>query len=221
MVLGRFNIAVVVTSRAGAGRISSAFTSPGRECGASVARTSHAGRTRAVPWGLVGGMHAQPDRKSTRLNSSHSQISYAVFCLKKKICQGWMWEAPVTGVEARCGSLVRWLGEAVEEQLPWYHQEEHAYTWRDSVKEKPLCTLPSLWSAKLSLPSPSRRCEVLELAVDLVQIKGLWIKFATNPVHHLLMLGVLRVLYTRCSSFLALTFHQGESGSCVDRSSSR
>src|SRR5256886_3210856 len=27
---------------------------------------------------------ANPDRKSTRLNSSHSQISYAVFCLKKK-----------------------------------------------------------------------------------------------------------------------------------------
>src|SRR2546430_12243649 len=29
------------------------------------------------------GRHAR-DRKSTRLNSSHSQISYAVFCLKKK-----------------------------------------------------------------------------------------------------------------------------------------
>src|SRR5205085_8993395 len=29
----------------------------------------------------------QRDRKSTRLNSSHSQISYAVFCLKKKIMQ--------------------------------------------------------------------------------------------------------------------------------------
>src|SRR2546430_12471682 len=28
------------------------------------------------------------DRKSTRLNSSHSQISYAVFCLKKKKLQG-------------------------------------------------------------------------------------------------------------------------------------
>src|SRR2546430_13435074 len=27
---------------------------------------------------------SQTDRKSTRLNSSHSQISYAVFCLKKK-----------------------------------------------------------------------------------------------------------------------------------------
>src|SRR5256886_13451471 len=28
--------------------------------------------------------HTSIDRKSTRLNSSHSQISYAVFCLKKK-----------------------------------------------------------------------------------------------------------------------------------------
>src|SRR2546430_7410531 len=31
-----------------------------------------------------GTLGAHPDRKSTRLNSSHSQISYAVFCLKKK-----------------------------------------------------------------------------------------------------------------------------------------
>src|SRR2546427_8508015 len=29
------------------------------------------------------------DRKSTRLNSSHSQISYAVFCLKKKKRRAW------------------------------------------------------------------------------------------------------------------------------------
>src|SRR3712207_7455774 len=28
--------------------------------------------------------HRQKDRKSTRLNSSHANISYAVFCLKKK-----------------------------------------------------------------------------------------------------------------------------------------
>src|SRR2546430_14046257 len=32
----------------------------------------------------AGCQHRQGDRKSTRLNSSHSQISYAVFCLKKK-----------------------------------------------------------------------------------------------------------------------------------------
>src|SRR5688572_31425650 len=30
------------------------------------------------------GISTRLDRKSTRLNSSHSQISYAVFCLKKK-----------------------------------------------------------------------------------------------------------------------------------------
>src|SRR2546430_11959331 len=30
------------------------------------------------------------DRKSTRLNSSHSQISYAVFCLKKKRNLEWL-----------------------------------------------------------------------------------------------------------------------------------
>src|SRR2546427_4620061 len=36
---------------------------------------------------MVVGSPTKPrrDRKSTRLNSSHSQISYAVFCLKKKI----------------------------------------------------------------------------------------------------------------------------------------
>src|SRR3712207_7166707 len=30
------------------------------------------------------GIHLNEDRKSTRLNSSHANISYAVFCLKKK-----------------------------------------------------------------------------------------------------------------------------------------
>src|SRR2546427_6953653 len=33
---------------------------------------------------LGGRAHRDQDRKSTRLNSSHSQISYAVFCLQKK-----------------------------------------------------------------------------------------------------------------------------------------
>src|SRR5690349_23188413 len=32
----------------------------------------------------VGRTATRPDRKSTRLNSSHVEISYAVFCLKKK-----------------------------------------------------------------------------------------------------------------------------------------
>src|SRR5206468_12196170 len=33
---------------------------------------------------LIGTLRRLRDRKSTRLNSSHDQISYAVFCLKKK-----------------------------------------------------------------------------------------------------------------------------------------
>src|SRR5690242_20881790 len=32
----------------------------------------------------VDALHVEQDRKSTRLNSSHMSISYAVFCLKKK-----------------------------------------------------------------------------------------------------------------------------------------
>src|SRR2546430_3411550 len=38
---------------------------------------------RTTPWGSIDPTLGE-DRKSTRLNSSHSQISYAVFCLKKK-----------------------------------------------------------------------------------------------------------------------------------------
>src|SRR3712207_7176865 len=38
-------------------------------------------QTACVPQGTVG---PGGDRKSTRLNSSHANISYAVFCLKKK-----------------------------------------------------------------------------------------------------------------------------------------
>src|SRR3712207_8143435 len=33
---------------------------------------------------ILAALEAREDRKSTRLNSSHANISYAVFCLKKK-----------------------------------------------------------------------------------------------------------------------------------------
>src|SRR2546430_14867167 len=49
--------------------------SPGRE------GSMHTARIVAL---LAAFSCAASDRKSTRLNSSHSQISYAVFCLKKK-----------------------------------------------------------------------------------------------------------------------------------------
>src|SRR2546430_7426331 len=42
---------------------------------------------QAIEISRQAGVRVVGDRKSTRLNSSHSQISYAVFCLKKKKIQ--------------------------------------------------------------------------------------------------------------------------------------
>src|SRR2546430_17733517 len=50
-----------------------------------VARPFHIGIVRAkLDFEWLRLLYTDRDRKSTRLNSSHSQISYAVFCLKKK-----------------------------------------------------------------------------------------------------------------------------------------
>src|SRR5437588_4794317 len=45
---------------------------------------SHAPRSRGATGSALRGRVGLGDRKSTRLNSSHTVISYAVFCLKKK-----------------------------------------------------------------------------------------------------------------------------------------
>src|SRR5436305_9978492 len=49
----------------------------------SLSRSSSASTRVASPWPVTEALSAA-DRKSTRLNSSHVRISYAVFCLKKK-----------------------------------------------------------------------------------------------------------------------------------------
>src|SRR5256886_10732680 len=54
-------------------------------------RSGNDGTKQCAAPGFINARDAHPaqfarrDRKSTRLNSSHSQISYAVFCLKKRI----------------------------------------------------------------------------------------------------------------------------------------
>src|SRR5690348_17784457 len=56
---------------------------PGLLQGGDVRRAAVAhGRAQAAD--QLAGHRAERDRKSTRLNSSHPSISYAVFCLKKK-----------------------------------------------------------------------------------------------------------------------------------------
>src|SRR5690348_18127597 len=54
-----------------------------RECAVSELAGVGEGLPATVPRGPVGAPR-EGDRKSTRLNSSHPSISYAVFCLKKK-----------------------------------------------------------------------------------------------------------------------------------------
>src|SRR3712207_8057895 len=56
--------------------------STGSACSAGVARPSHVLTAVGADAG-----RARRDRKSTRLNSSHANISFAVFCLKKKMTQ--------------------------------------------------------------------------------------------------------------------------------------
>src|SRR3982750_4993246 len=48
------------------------------------------------------------DRKSTRLNSSHDQISYAVFCLKKKNKRKQKTKVPTCHGQQREGAHARW-----------------------------------------------------------------------------------------------------------------
>src|SRR5437763_2828658 len=61
---------------------------PGRDAGgdraAEVGREAGGGARVAVDEDFVAGRGGGGERKSTRLNSSHRCISYAVFCLKKK-----------------------------------------------------------------------------------------------------------------------------------------
>src|SRR2546430_10185321 len=61
-----------------------------------------------------------PDRKSTRLNSSHSQISYAVFCLKKK--KRYVFITPVSLADTRC-ALILYSQSLLRSYVPslWYH----------------------------------------------------------------------------------------------------
>src|SRR5438445_11457723 len=65
------------------------FRSPGVRAGGHAGDSAGAADVARHQWGpssAPSGDHERPDRKSTRLNSSHANISYAVFCLKKKIC---------------------------------------------------------------------------------------------------------------------------------------
>src|SRR2546430_5861208 len=78
-------------------RRSSVRTGPNQRSTSSTGASSSS--TSAPSTRSVGGRPGE-DRKSTRLNSSHSQISYAVFCLKKKKQQ-----ATIRGARVKKGAF--------------------------------------------------------------------------------------------------------------------
>src|SRR2546430_5256069 len=67
------------------------------------------------PWLYPPRRRQWTDRKSTRLNSSHSQISYAVFCLKKK-------KAPQNLLKQKLGSGGMVIGDLVTMMGPVEHR---------------------------------------------------------------------------------------------------
>src|SRR5258707_9641859 len=73
-------------------------TSPAQHEIVSIVRTTY-----IVAWLLLAGIknHTKRDRKSTRLNSSHANISYAVFCLKKKKNHPTSFENNLRGLDFR------------------------------------------------------------------------------------------------------------------------
>src|SRR2546430_11849235 len=86
-----------------------------------------------------------PDRKSTRLNSSHSQISYAVFCLKKK-SQPAVFGNSTEGQVAVDGAVLRGRAAAVDRRhrlrVGRRHQHEGvaaqlAAPWLDHGEHRP------------------------------------------------------------------------------------
>src|SRR5215203_1795573 len=54
------------------------------------------------------------DRKSTRLNSSHANMSYAVFCLKKKRLDGYEIRTPAVAASIPCITTVQAMAAAVQ-----------------------------------------------------------------------------------------------------------
>src|SRR6266511_4160045 len=80
---------------------------PARRAGADPARARHGGQGHPGARLSLPGQFAR-DRKSTRLNSSHVKISYAVFCLKKKKNPRTRWRgSQTTSTRSKRGTQTR------------------------------------------------------------------------------------------------------------------
>src|SRR5690625_6334342 len=83
-------------------------------------RRSRRARGRRRRGGTRPTRHPSPDRKSTRLNSSHVAISYAVFCLKKKKTN----KGGERRQELDCNNTIRWH-KARQSAQACVHSDHH------------------------------------------------------------------------------------------------
>src|SRR5205085_6962800 len=96
------------------------------------------------------------DRKSTRLNSSHSQISYAVFCLKKKI-EKQPWDGETSG--------------ELQVRGPWiartYYNDERS----------PESFTPDVWlkTGDMAVVTPDAYIRLVDRTKDVIKSGGAWI----------------------------------------------
>src|SRR5690348_18124415 len=80
-----FPYTTLFRSRDSIDRLEQASAGQPRRMGRSLSTgAEHSGTTCQGSGGRKENLRGKTDRKSTRLNSSHPSISYAVFCLKKK-----------------------------------------------------------------------------------------------------------------------------------------
>src|SRR5205085_1723174 len=132
------------------------------------------------------------DRKSTRLNSSHSQISYAVFCLKKKISRsGWLWPVDAKGEPLKATSYMAvgfYVAKYVNKKsdMDLAAKGLGAKEWNNSLKTK-LSLLPKkLFRIRMSRNFGMKMLTMTNLSTEcLIQLTFLFNDTTTSKIYTL------------------------------------
>src|SRR5690554_4374057 len=116
------------------------------------------------------------DRKSTRLNSSHVRISYAVFCLKKKSCAqnllGRRCQQVVAPADRRVQGLVA-LGEVSQRPLA---DQQRSRELLVNLRDSPHVTSGRRWQGRVAIGEVSQRPRA-----DQQRSRELLVKLSESP----------------------------------------
>src|SRR5205809_958745 len=112
--------------------------------------------------------HTGQDRKSTRLNSSHGYISYAVFCLKKKKINNNYFKAP-------------WMPDRTETNPNELNQDDARYGFR-------CCHLKNIWTAPL--PPETELSRQMTTSTTSIYIICLHVAYTNSPTTEIYTLSL-------------------------------